>query len=156
MILNKKNLIFSVVSFLVITGCLVWSYKKGQEDIQAKWDAYALSQAQEYIKVAQESAAKQERLNTDIEQLREKHDNVTQELRSTVSDLNNRLRERPERPTVNNRMPKTTSSEPDTRGCTGKQLYKEDGQFLIRESERADTIKSLLIECRSAYDSMVN
>ena len=156
MIFNRKNILIGLFGVSFFAGCLIWSYTKGQDDIQAKWDKYALEQAQEYIKATQEAARKQSQLNLDIEQLRAKHDTVTKELRGTVANLNDRLRKRPQRPATYNRVPEATSVKSDPPGCTGKQLYQEDGRFLIGESERADTIRSLLIECRSAYDSLVN
>lgn len=47
-----------------------------------------------------------------------------------------KLRNRPERPTPTNN-PETTS---DREACTGRELFKEDGEFLTREAARADKI----------------
>ena len=154
MIISRRNVIGAAVSILAITGCMLWAYKAGQKDVQTDWDAYALEQTQEYIRLSQEAAKKQAKLNSFINDLRGKYETETQNLRNTVTDLNNRLRERPTRPTTNNRMPEATTVKPNSKGCTGKELYKEDGQFLIGEAERADTLRQLLIQCRAAYESI--
>lgn len=154
MILSKKNIVAGFVITALLSATLAFAYKKGQEDRQADWDKYALEQAQEYIKKAQEAAQKQAALQSKVNEIRGRYESEKELLHGTISDLNNRLRDRPERPSDNDRMPEAPATEQNTQGCTGKQLFREDAEVLVRESERADRMRLLLIECRSAYDSL--
>lgn len=57
------------------------------------------------------------------------------------------LRDRPERPT---RLPDTPRIE--CSGASGRELSREDAEFLVREAARADTLRVGLEACYSAYD----
>lgn len=57
------------------------------------------------------------------------------------------LRDRPERPT---RLPDTPRIE--CSGASGRELSREDAEFLARESARADTLRAGLEACYAAYD----
>lgn len=74
---------------------------------------------------------------------REKNEEIYK-LNSVVVDLRNRLRNRPSRETVVYR-----ESPGDTKACTGAELYKEDGEFLIGEAARAEKV---LIERNYYYE----
>lgn len=63
------------------------------------------------------------------------------------------LRNRPRRP-----APSATQSEADAEdgpGATGRQLYGEDAEFLVREAARADEIRAEVKACYAQYDSLV-
>lgn len=56
--------------------------------------------------------------------------------------------------------PKRSATLPDTprvecSGATGRELSREDAEFLARESARADTIRAGLEACYAAYDGTV-
>ena len=57
------------------------------------------------------------------------------------------LRDRPKRPT---RLPDTPRIE--CSGASGRELSREDAEFLARESARADTLRAGLEACYAAYD----
>lgn len=57
------------------------------------------------------------------------------------------LRDRPKRPT---RLPDTPRIE--CSGASGRELSREDAEFLVREAARADTLRVGLEACYSAYD----
>lgn len=56
--------------------------------------------------------------------------------------------------------PKRSATLPDTprvecAGASGRELSREDAEFLARESARADTIRAGLEACYAAYDGTV-
>lgn len=154
MILSKKKLIVSALLFSFFFASCYFSYKKGQESTQAEWDKYALEQTKEYLKRVQEAANKQTELESKVNELRGTYEQDTSRLRVTVDSLNERLREREKRPAAIDKVPEAAPTKPNSSGCTGKELYAEDGRFLVRESQRADQLRALLLECRYAYDQL--
>lgn len=67
------------------------------------------------------------------------------------------LRKRPSRPTPgattgNAGVPTDPSAGQAPAGCTGAGLFREDGEFLVRESARANTIRAALSSCYAAVD----
>lgn len=66
------------------------------------------------------------------------------------------LRKRPARPAATgpaaSGVPTVAGAGSDPAGCTGAQLYREDGSFLVGESARAEKLRTLLKSCREAYD----
>lgn len=69
----------------------------------------------------------------------EKLASINTELSASIS----RLSKRPSRPTDN------SPASPVSQACTGRELYKEDGEFLIREAARAE---ALIVERDFYYD----
>lgn len=57
------------------------------------------------------------------------------------------LRDRPERPAS---LPATARVECE--GASGRELSREDAEFLVREAARADTLRAGLEACYAAYD----
>jgi hypothetical protein len=63
------------------------------------------------------------------------------------------LRNRPERPAAAGGAVPPGAADPVA--CTGAQLYRPDGEFLARESARADGLRLQLAACQAAYDAAV-
>ena len=61
------------------------------------------------------------------------------------------LRDRPKRPASGD-VPKSGG---DPVGCTGTGLHREDAEFLVGESARADQLRIALARCQAAFDSAV-
>lgn len=82
---------------------------------------------------------------TGVLKLEEMKNEEIKNLNTTAADLRNRLRNRPSREhvTIYRDNPTTESA------CTGAQLYKEDGEFLIGEAARAERV---LIERTFYYE----
>lgn len=80
------------------------------------------------------------------------------EIRRIGADLDRaviELRKRPARPAALPAaagVPTNSSAGPAPAGCTGAQLYREDGEFLAREAARAETIRRALGSCYAGYD----
>jgi len=87
-----------------------------------------------------------------------KQDKVNEILQTQINDLNSintnlnnnivSLRNRPSRRVV--------SDNPQTncKGASGRELSREDSEFLTRQAARADTIRSALKSCYSYVDSI--
>lgn len=112
----------------------------GAAKVQAKWDA-------EKFAIATAQRTKEAELRSNMDKLREAYSHETSKLSRTVASLNDRVRSRPTRPAV----PASATVGDGAPGCTGAGLYKPDGEFLIRESSRADQIRLALIQCQDAY-----
>lgn len=82
---------------------------------------------------------------TGVLKLEEMKNEEIKNLDTAVNDLRSKLRNRPSRKYVT-----IYSDNPSTeRACTGAELYKEDGEFLIGEAARAERV---LIERNFYYE----
>lgn len=91
----------------------------------------------------------------ELQKLQESHQAAADEIRKTkdakidainaqLANAISELRKRPGR-----------AETTDTGSCgTGRSLYAEDAEFLIRESARADKIRTGLEACYKQYDSL--
>lgn len=84
-------------------------------------------------------------------QRKEKTDEINR-LRSEHAAALDRLRNRPERPASSANLPAPASDGAPAAGCTGAQLYRQDGRVLRGESLRAETIRLELRACYEQYD----
>lgn len=129
------------VAYLVaIVFAVYQGYEYGRQAVQLQWDT-------EKAAVAIAQREKEATLQAGMDKLREDKRRETAKLRSTVAALTLSLRNRPERPA----LPEVASAGDGAPGCTGATVYKQDGEFLIRESARADQLRLALITCQKAY-----
>jgi type II secretory pathway pseudopilin PulG len=63
------------------------------------------------------------------------------------------LRSRPERSTTSNSTSSTCNAE-STKGATGKELYRNDAEFLIRFARDTEELKLSLQSCYQQYDTV--
>lgn len=63
------------------------------------------------------------------------------------------LRSRPERSTSSNSTASTCNAE-STKGATGKELYRNDAEFLIRFARDTEELKLSLQSCYQQYDTV--
>lgn len=124
--------------------------------VQVKWDKERLAIASESLKLKSENEHRQVALITENDnQLKAKNEEIDK-LTVAVSDLSDRLRKRPQRPQSTSGSPGVIDiarTEPAL-GCTGAQLYREDGLVLAGEAQRADRIRINLVQCQAAYESV--
>ena len=116
-----------------------YGHQHGAAGVQAKWDT-------EKAATATAQRTKEAELQAGMDKLRTEKNRETAKLRSTVAALTLSLRNRPERPAG-----EASEAGADSDGCTGAELYKPDGEFLIGESSRADQIRIALKACQDAY-----
>ena len=89
--------------------------------------------------------------------LRADADKIRGEYERKISSLNGRLDaalagmfDRASR----NQAGTDTGNHQTAGSCDGRQLFREDGEFLIREAARADTIRQAYQSCVEQYDSV--
>lgn len=121
-------------------GAVIFGYIHGREQVQAERDS-------EKATAVTAQRDKEAELQANMDKLREEKNRETAKLRRTVAALTDSLRDRPERPAV----PASTSAGDAGRGCTGAELYREDAELVVAESERAEIIRITLKKCQDAY-----
>ena len=133
-------------------GVKFWEHRLIQQGDQAGY-ARAVSQAQKAADKARADAeTKTRQLQTDTDQARKEKTDALQQLDRTSRALAERMRQRPERPASGAGLPAPASPGSAASGCTGAELYRSDGEFLVRESARADAIRIELQACYAAYE----
>lgn len=123
------------------------AYVTGKQVTQVQWDQQTLKTYEQNEKLRAENEITQAGLEADKEQLRKTKNAQIAQLNASLDDALDRLRIRPERPSDGN-MPALTATGP---ACTGASLFKQDAEFLVRESNRADELRANLTECQAAY-----
>ena len=142
------------IAFLgaVVLGVKFWEHRLIQQGDQAGYTR-AVSQAQKAADKARADAeTKTRQLQTDADQARKEKADALDQLDRTSRALAERMRQRPERPASGASLPAPAIAGSAAFGCTGAQLYRSDGEFLVRESARADAIRIELQACYAAYE----
>lgn len=151
----------------LIVGCLVavgvagvGGYMKGDEAgqafVQQQWDRQTAELAAQHAKDLEAARQKEQAMQASADQLRKEKDREIRDLNSRATALANSLRVRPERSAPQtSTVSSATEARPTAAGCTGKELYRPDGEFLAREAARADEARLLLKQCREQYESVI-
>lgn len=111
-----------------------------------KYQALVSQYQEEVIKAEKEARIKEQKLQAAVDNERTIKDEEIRIIRTKLDASLYQLRQRSLRPTS------VTPGTSDSKGATGAQLYREDGEFLIREATRADEIRAGLKECYASYD----
>ena len=127
-------------NLLALIFAVYQGYDYGRRSVQVKWDA-------EKAAIVTAQREKEALLQANMDKLREDKRRETAKLRRTVAALTDSLRNRPERPAV----PASATDGDAGRGCTGAELYREDAELVVAESERAEIIRIALKKCQDAY-----
>jgi len=123
----------------------------GQAEIQQQWDNEKTAQYAQYAKAMEESVEIQQQLQMGADKLRQEKDREIRNINARATALTNSLRDRQTRPTEASSVPSTASVRPA--GCSGKELYREDGEFLVGLAAEADGLKAALDQCYRQYDA---
>ena len=123
----------------------------GQAKVQAKWDQERAKLAEEYAANVTAMREKEQVMQGNADKLRQEKDREIREINAKSIALANSLRERPNR-TESSGVSKTPSAGQS--GCTGKELFKQDGEFLIGIAREADELRIALKQCYAQYDSL--
>jgi hypothetical protein len=134
---------------------LYQGHELGMAEVQQKWDKEKAAQEAEYAAAQTAAREKEQALQAGADQLRQEKDREIRNLNARATALSNSLRDRQERPTAEaSAVPSTTDARPAATGCTGKELYRPDGEFLAREAARGDELRILLKQCRDQYETL--
>jgi hypothetical protein len=134
---------------ILLTATHWQAYRMGADKVQAAWVVEQLSQAQQSLVLQAQAQAATEKLKTDADQLRKSKNAQIARLDADLAAALAGLSDRAPRPgAVDLPTPSGSGANP---GCTGASLWREDGQFLSRESARADRLLADLAQCQTAY-----
>lgn len=123
----------------------------GQAKIQAKWDQERAKLAEEYAANVTAMREKEQAMQGNADKLRQEKDREIREINAKSIALANSLRDRPNRSEGSgvSQTPGTGQSS-----CTGKELYRQDSEFLIGIAREADELRIALKQCYAQYDSL--
>jgi hypothetical protein len=123
--------------------------------VNQEWDKERAVQEAAYAQAQAEARTKEQELQANADAIRQEKDREIRNLNARTTALTNSLRDRSERPTTEtSTLPSTTTNGSTATGCTGKELYRADGEFLAREAARADELRFLLKQCRDQYETL--
>lgn len=129
---------------IVLIGMHVYDKQSGiTKAVQEVHQSYTVASQQIALKAKEEHA----RLLTEQWKEQERRDEKIKSLSVKLAAANRLLNSRTERPKDGGESPVVTTS------CTGRELYREDGEFLIREAARADKV---IIERDYYYEQYEN
>lgn len=145
-----------LVAVVAIGVAAAGGYHTGKEvgmaEVQQAWDKEKTAQYAQYAKAMEESVEKQQMLQMGADKLRQEKDREIRDIAARNAALANSLRDRQSRSTA----PASSVSGAASAGqsaCTGKQLYREDGEFLVGVAREADEIRAALKQCYAQYDA---
>ena len=141
---------------LAVGAAAVGGYHTGKDsgmaEVQQAWDKEKTAQYAQYAKAMEESVEAQQQLQMGADKLRQEKDREIRDITARNTALANSLRDRQSRPAPNtSAVPSTASVGPSA--CTGKDLYREDGEFLVRVAREADELRAALKQCYAQYDA---
>jgi len=124
----------------------------GKAVVQQAWDKEKAEQYAAYAKGQEEARKREQDMQEAADRLRREKDRETRELAARNTALVNSLRDRNERPTQNGAVSGATGV--GSSGCTGKELYRPDSEFLVRLAGEADELRFALKQCYTQYNAI--
>lgn len=132
----------------------LWGHSRGSDTVQRAWDRARQAQIQEHDAEQLKARQREQALQDRADQIRQEKNREIADLSRRNAALADSLRNRPERPAAS-QTPTPASAGPDTQSCTGRELYRPDAEFLVREAARADQIRITLAACEAAYTNLL-
>jgi hypothetical protein len=123
----------------------------GQAKVQSQWDKEKAKLAAEYAANVALMREKEQVMQGNADKLREDKNRELREANARNTALLNSLQHRPNR-TESSGVSQSASN--GTNGCTGKELYREDGAVLIGIAREADELRISLKQCYSQYETI--
>jgi hypothetical protein len=140
---------------LAVIAAFSGGYYKGDEAgqayVQQQWDKERADTLVKYTEEVEKAREKEQNWQQAADNIRQEKDRELKNLHARNTALANSLRERPDRPN-DGAVPSTPSTGQS--GCTGKELYREDGEFLVRIAREADELRAALKQCYAQYESV--
>lgn len=150
--MNPYFIVGTILAVVCAYGAGHWQGDEaGQAKVQAKWDQERAKLAEEYAANVAAMRAKEQEMQGNADKLRQEKDRELKKVSDTNKLLLDSLRHRPERPSGSG-MSETASARQS--GCTGKDLYRQDGEFLIGIAREADELRVALKQCYAQYDAL--
>ena len=141
---------------LAIAGAAGGGYYKGNSagkaEVQAEWAKEKAEQYAEYAKGQEAARAREQEMQAAADTLRREKDAQIRDINARATALTNSLRDRQERPSKDGSM--SGASGTRSAACSGKELYREDGEFLVRIAREADELRAALDQCAKQYNAV--
>ena len=151
--MNPYFIAGSVLAVVFAYGAGHWQGDDaGQAKVQAKWDREKAKQMAEYAENMRLAREKEQALQQGANNLREEKDRELKKVADTNRILLGSLRNRPERPAEGSAVSSTAGVGQS--GCTGKELYREDGAILVGIAREADELRIALKQCYAQYETL--
>ncbi len=132
-------------------GGLYQGHKLGKTEVQQAWDKEKAAQYAEYAKGQEEARRREQELQANADQLRREKDAEIRNINARATALSNSLQHRQSRSEADCM---SSSSGARQASCSGKELYREDGQFLVRIAGEADELRTALKQCYTQYEAL--
>jgi hypothetical protein len=106
-----------------------------------------------FAEAQRQAREKEQALQQGADNLRMEKEREIKNINARATALANSLRERPDRPTTESGAVPSASGAGQS-GCTGKELYREDGEFLVRIAREADELRASVKQCIKQYEAL--
>jgi hypothetical protein len=123
----------------------------GKSEVQQAWDKEKAEQYAAYAKGQEEARQREQELQANADKLRKEKDAEIRNINARATALANSLRDRQTRPTQTSAVPSAASV--GSSACTGKELYREDSEFLVGIAREADELRIALNQCYKQYNA---
>ena len=149
--MNPYFIAGSVVAVALAYGVGHWQGDDaGQAKIQSQWDKEKAKQMAEYAAAQDAARAKEQSLQANADKLREDKNRELAKLSDTNRTLLNSLRNRPSSETSS----LSSAASSGQGGCSGKNLYRESAEDIVKLATDADELRIALKQCYAQYDSL--
>ena len=146
--MNPYFIAGSVLAVVMAYGAGHWQGDEaGQAKVQQQWDKDIARQEKEHAEAIARLREEERAMQAKADKDRQEKERELRNANARAAALADSLRKRPDRPTETSAVPGNTETGPAASGCTGAQLYRPDGEFLIREFRRAEELRLSLKEC---------
>ncbi len=150
--MNPYFIAGSVVAVVLAYGVGHWQGDDaGQAKIQSQWDKEKAKQMAEYAAAQDAARAKEQSLQANADKLREDKNRELAKLSDTNRTLLNSLRNRPSSSETSSLSSAASSGQG---GCSGKNLYRESAEDIVKLATDADELRIALKQCYAQYDSL--
>lgn len=152
--MNPYFLAGSLAAVVLAYGVGRWQGDEaGQAKVNAQWDKERAEQMAAFAEAQRQAREKEQALQAGADNLRQEKEREIRNINARAIALANSLRERADRPTSEGGAVSGAASSRQG-GCTGKDLYRQDGEILIGIAREADELRAALQQCYSQYDAV--
>lgn len=149
----NPTLILAAILAIAISGGLGYysGHANGKKSVQQAWDAERAEMAIAKAESEKQAREKEAALQAAANRLRKAKDDEIKSINARADAILDSLRDRQARDATNE-MPNDTGIGPG--GCTGKELYRQDSEFLVRLAREADEITAAYKQCFEQYEKI--
>lgn len=149
--MNPYSILAAILGIAIAGGIGYYNgHAAGNKAVQQAWDAEKATTAILHAQAVQKAREKENALQATADQLRRDKDEEIRSLNASAAALADSLRNRAVRPSGG--LSKAASTGQGS--CTGAELYREDGEFLIGLAKEADEIRIAYLQCAKQYEAL--